>query len=200
LREAFAGNGVAIAEHASGEPRLILWGAEVSSRDGTPSPVPARLHRVSCLLQEETDRRTEPDVILDFGVAGVVFVEVKFRSGNEIKSPRYEHWERYLGDQGPGPFKIPAEVRANGHYELVRNWCIAWELSRALNVPVALINLGKDALFKGAKGKALSEYESLLAQDRAHAFYRLSWRRLLDAAGDIPPWLKAYLTERSVTL
>jgi hypothetical protein len=200
LWETFAGNGVAIAEHASVEPRLILWGAEVPSRDGSVSQAPAGLHRVSCLLQETTDRRTEPDVILDFGVARIVFVEVKFRSGNEIKSSQYEHWDRYLGDQEAGPFKIPAEVRSNGHYELVRNWRIAWELSRALNVPVALINLGKDALFNGAKGKALSVYESLLAQDGAHAFYRLSWRHLLDAAGDIPPWLQTYLAERSLTV
>jgi hypothetical protein len=197
LRETFAANGVAIAQHASVEPRLILWGAEVPGRDGSASQVPAGLHRVSCLLQETTDRRTEPDVILDFGVAGIVFVEVKFRSGNEIKPSKYAHWERYLGDQ-EAPFKNPAEVRSNGHYELTRNWRIAWELSRMLNVPIALINLGKDALFDGAKGRALSVYESLLAQDGAHAFYRLSWRRFLDAAGYIPPWLRAYLTDRTL--
>jgi hypothetical protein len=200
LRETLAGNGVAIAEHASSEPRLILWGAEVSSRGGIVSQVPVGLHRVSCLLQEATDRRTEPDVVLDFGVAGIVFVEVKFRSGNEIKSSQYEHWERYLGEKEAGSFKNPAQVRTNGHYELARNWRIAWELSRALDVPVALINLGNDALFKGANGTALSEYESLLAQDAAHVFYRLSWRQLLDAAGDMPPWLEEYLTERGLTL
>jgi hypothetical protein len=202
LRETFARNGVAIAEHATAEPRVILWGVEVPSRDGSVSQVPAGLHRASCLLQEGADRRTEPDAILDFGAAGIVFVEVKFRSGNEIKSSQYEHWERYLGDgdKETGPFKVPAEVRTNGHYELARNWRIAWEVSRALKVPVALVNLGKDALFNGAKGSALSVYESLLAQDGAHAFYRLSWRRLLNAAGDIPPWLQAYLAERSLTL
>jgi hypothetical protein len=150
-------------------------------------------------LQEATDRRTEPDVVLDFGVAGIVFVEVKFRSGNEIKASQYEHWERYLGDQEAGPFKNPAQVRTNGHYELARNWRIAWELSRALEVPVALINLGNDALFNGENGKALGEFESLLAQDAAHVFYRLSWRKLLDAAGDMPPWLEGYLTYRRLT-
>jgi hypothetical protein len=199
LRETLAGNGVAIAEHASGEPRLILWGAEVPSKVGSLSQVPAGLHLVSCLLQETMDRRTEPDVVLDFGVAGIVFVEVKFRSGNEIKASQYEHWERYLGDQEAGPFKNPAQVRTNGHYELARNWRIAWELSRALDVPVALINLGNDALFKGENGKALGEFESLLAQDAAHVFYRLSWRKLLDAVADVPPWLEGYLTYRGLT-
>jgi hypothetical protein len=128
-----------------------------------------------------------------------VFVEVKFRSGNEIKASQYEHWERYLGDQEAGPFKNPAQVRTNGHYELARNWRIAWELSRALDVPVALINLGNDALFKGENGKALGEFESLLAQDAAHVFYRLSWRKLLDAVADVPPWLEGYLTYRGLT-
>jgi hypothetical protein len=200
LRETFAGGGVDIAKHASGEPRLILWGAEVPSRGGPVSKVPAGLHRVSGLLQEATDRRTEPDVVLDFGAAGIVFVEVKFRSGNEVKSAQYEHWDRYLGDDDLGSFKNPTQVRTNGHYELARNWRIAWELSRALNVPAALINLGNDALFKGENGKALAEYESLLAQDAAHVFYRLSWRQLLDAVGDIPPWLEGYLTERGLTM
>jgi hypothetical protein len=50
LRETLAGNGVAIAEHASGEPRLILWGAEGPSKVGSLSQVPAGLHLVSCLL------------------------------------------------------------------------------------------------------------------------------------------------------
>jgi hypothetical protein len=156
LRETFAGAGVSIAEHASCEPRLILWGAEVPSEDGSPSQVPAGLHRVSCLLQEAKDRCTEPDVVLDFGLAGIVFVEVKFRSGNEIKSSQYDHLERYLGDREPAPFKNPAQVRINGHYELARNWRIAWSYPgrstfRLLSLTLAMTPCSKVSAQNGSE-------------------------------------------------
>src|SRR4051794_31466006 len=60
------------------EPRLILWGADVSA--SPTSEVPRVLAEISSDLGEDVARRTEPDVILDYGAIGIALIEVKYRS------------------------------------------------------------------------------------------------------------------------
>jgi hypothetical protein len=196
LRKACCALGIDIAKSATKEPALLLWGATVPNPDASVSVVDAKLEEISADLGEADDRRTEPDVILDFGDAGVVFIEVKFRSGNETKNAEYRNWDRYLERTDPPAFRDYGRVRENELYELARNWRFAWELSRRINVPVGVVNLGPERLFRGRSGVALDELVSLLNQDSRHQFYKIAWPKLFEASGKLPVWFPTYAVEK----
>ncbi|HZZ93225.1 MAG TPA: hypothetical protein VFE23_11745 [Usitatibacter sp.] len=88
---------------SSKEPLLILWGSQVGGATGRRSEVPAALTEISEALREDPSRRTEPDVVLDFGDDGIAIIEVKHRAGNETTPSRPENWALYLKDQHDGP-------------------------------------------------------------------------------------------------
>ena len=196
LRAACSALGIDIAKRASNEPTLLLWGTQVPNPNDSASQLGSILAEISADLEEVADRRTEPDIILDFGDVGVVFAEVKFRSGNEFTDPKYTSWDRYLQRPDSSAFRDPNGVRENGLYELARNWRFACEVSRKLNVPVGVVNLGPERLFKGPGGVALEGFVSLLNQDPRHQFYRITWQQLFEASGEVPGWFPAYAVEK----
>src|SRR5215475_9289651 len=54
-----------------------------------------RLEKLCVSLGERSDSFSEPDVIIDFGEGGVVFIEVKYRSKNDYKLPECRGWKTY---------------------------------------------------------------------------------------------------------
>jgi hypothetical protein len=196
LRQTCSTLGIDIAKNSSKEPILLLWGVQVPNRKEPDSHVAKILEKISRDLGEAVDGRSEPDVVLDFGEAGVVVAEIKFRSGNDTKDPKYANWDRYLERPDSGAFLDSNGVRENGHYELARNWRFAWEVSRELNVPVGVVNLGSERLFKSRSDVALKTFVSLLNLDPWHQFYRITWRQLFEASGQMPAWFPAYAVEK----
>lgn len=198
LTATFSSLGINIARKASDEPLLILWGADIAikQKDASDSRLVKILKDISRALAEQPELRTEPDVVLDFGAAGIVIIEVKYRSANEIKSPTYPNWPRYLQMTDSGAFEDANAIRENGHYELTRNWRFGWEISRQLNLPVTIINLGRTALFNGMAGKALATFESLLTQNDWHQFVRLTWNELLESCVQCPTWIEDYVADK----
>ncbi len=90
------------------------------------------------------------------GPAGIVFIEVKYRSLNDNKDADYGGWSRYLDTDA---FADPLSLRRSGHYELARNWRIGWDL--AGERPFTLVNLGPPILFEGPEGKRLAGVREL---------------------------------------
>src|SRR6266513_4967332 len=162
--------GIEVAENASHEPSLLLWGAGVPAGDPGTALISGALEDISRYLREPNDRRTEPDVVLGFNDAAVIFVEVKYLSKNERPKSGC-HWDRYMERPDADAFLDTQKLVASRYYELARNWRFAWEVSRRFNVPVALVNLGLPTLFEGADRDVLCQFESLLMQDLRHRFY-----------------------------
>ena len=71
---------VGLEVQAGGSPRLLFWGVEVPKAPSGASDLEQRLATISTELGEREDRRTEPDVILDFGPSGIVAIETKHRT------------------------------------------------------------------------------------------------------------------------
>jgi hypothetical protein len=168
--------------NSSEEARLILWGAEIGSRK--ISAVPAALAQISHDLGETRAKRTEPDVILDFGKKGLAVIEVKYRSGNESKEASYPGWQRYIQGIGSEAFIDTSALLRSGCYELARNWRFGWELGLRLHSPVVVINLGPGSLFRGSVGVMLDRFECQLRQSAQQRFLRVEWRDLLER---VPP-------------
>jgi hypothetical protein len=59
---------------------LLLWGAPINS-DGEGEKIREWLVQVCAVLGERRNAFSEPDVIVDLGPAGIVFIEVKYLSG-----------------------------------------------------------------------------------------------------------------------
>lgn len=123
------------------EPAVLLWGVPIrSSSRGTA--LRKRLLWISNALGELPERRTEPDVVLDYAAKGVVFLEVKLSSGND-KSSDLTRMDRYLCHTNA--FGSTDLIKRSGLYQLTRNWRFAWDLAEQRRL--RLVNLAPKALF-----------------------------------------------------
>jgi hypothetical protein len=176
------GVGALVGARELGPPEaLLLWGHPV---DGPRAPeVLGALLEVSDDLGEHPDRRSEPDVIALWPRL-LAFVEAKHGSANDSQ-PGYAAYGTYL--PAPGLFAATDErVKAEGSYQLMRNWVIGAALAERLDVPLRLVNLGPVGIAKHAAG-----FAELLAQTSGRRFEHRAWRQALN--GTTPPdWLQAY--------
>jgi hypothetical protein len=144
-------------------------------------------------LGEKPDRLSEPDVILEFGEAGLIIIEVKYRSPNDKKDAGYKGWGTYIDHTNA--FIDASEVRRSGQYELTRNWRIGWELA-GIRRPFTLVNLGPAYLFADAEGMRLDDFSRTLRRSDDRRFERTSWDRFLAAIPFPPDWFAAYTAAR----
>jgi len=178
----------------AGKPTLLLWGAPVPA-DSAGSELRARLVEVLDSIGEDKKRRSEPDVVLDYGPAGLAFIEVKLHAGNDVaKLADAVKFDRYV--MNTSAVVVPTAVKSSQMYELARNWRIGWDL--AGQPPFRLVNLGPSSLF--TQSERLDSFEKGLAISTARRFLRLTWSSLLgDVASDLgglPEWLEYWLGPR----
>jgi hypothetical protein len=172
LTTTFQQAGLVGPEAGSIRPELLLWGAAVD-----PGPrgvdIQSSLRQICLGLGESSTSLSEPDVIVDFGDCGVVFIEVKHRSGNDVKKVDYAGWAKYADHPSAG--WASAAVRESGCYELARNWLLMSQLAGGR--PGTLVNLGPETLFVGTAGAALAKFTAAIATNDRRRFRTLSWTR-----------------------
>ena len=167
---------------------LLLWGTPFPITDASGHDLRKRVISVLDKLGEDPGSYSEPDVILDFGAAGIVIVEVKYRSPNDNKPIDYRGWDTYLDQRA---FVDPKGVRRSGHYELARNWRLGCELAQDRRLTV--INLGPPDLFDSGTGAQLRLFETSLRLGPDRRFQRLTWPTFLGAIKEMPDWFREYL-------
>jgi hypothetical protein len=172
-------------------PTLLLWGAPIDI-----APRGSEIHRLlielCTSLKEDANSFSEPDVIIDLGEDGLVFIEVKYLSGNDSKSAEYSGWTKYgLASQLFWQFE---DIKASGCYELARNWCLLKSL--AAGRPATLANLGPASLFLGKEGARLDRFVASLSSDDSSHFVKLSWPDLLGKLDNMPDWFDRFCHDR----
>jgi hypothetical protein len=172
----------------------LLWGVPVPIDDPTGVDIRSRLIAVSDRIGEAPRFRSEPDVILDCGQAGIVLTEVKCSSANERRPERYAGWDKYLG--ATQAFLDVQRMRTTGLYELARNWRIGWDLAEDRSL--TLVNLAPAAQFAGRGGKLTLEFCKCLRQGEQRQFKMLTWADLFGAMPDYPDWLRIYAQGRGL--
>ena len=176
-------------------PTLLLWGVPIEN--GTHgAEIRKQLSDLCASLQEDPNSFSEPDVIIDLGEDGLIFIEIKHLSGNDLKPAEYPGWSRYASAARLA-WRIE-DVKASGCYELARNWCLLTSL--AGDRPGSLVNLGPARLFGGAEGARLDRFVTALGNnDRSH-FRKATWSDLLGAGmGDVPGWFAQFCRGRGLT-
>ena len=181
---------VGIVSGEANEPDVLLWGVPINSRTRLRRVVIAELDS----LGESPERRSEPDVILDFDKSGLIFIEVKLRSSNDAGEPSSSKWKRYLHDSEA--FSDAEKARETGLYELVRNWRILCDIAHGR--PAMLVNLGPDELWSGESGARIRRFEEALAINPTRRFLKVSWESFIAAIPHKPLWLRRYLEDRLV--
>jgi hypothetical protein len=189
--------GLPIPDGAARPEAMLLWGVPLPpdrAGDGRGRRLRARLEAVADRLGEDPRSRTEPDVVIDVGDFGVFVIEVKHRSGTDVKAAGYAGWDRYYPAQSPVPYA--AAMRASGCYELARNWRFGLELAADPPRPFTLACLGPENLFRGRGAEVLRPFEECLPNGGPARFQTLAWGTLLGAVGDTPEWLVRYVAAR----
>ncbi len=172
-----------------GLPALLFWGSAANGSDA--DRVAAVLWQASRGLGESPDRRTEPDVVIAWRDL-LVFVEAKYRSGNNRKA-EYAHFTRYL-DRPQLFTMLSDEVQRAGYYELVRNWRVGIEVAERLRTDrFVLVNLGPPRLDSSAHAFSRS-----LAETPNRRFMHLTWSSLLANAGDLQESFAEYAVEKGL--
>jgi hypothetical protein len=164
-----------------------LWGAPLRQREDD-----CRLRDefigASTRLGEAPSARTEPDVIVAWSDL-IVLIEVKHRSGNPIQKD-YGHFDAYL--DVPSIWTVGKEqVKAEGLYELTRNWRLAHEMADGRSLVV--INLGPRSTSESA-----GCFRQLVSVDPARRFQHLLWSEFLGEIREQPAWLEGFITDRKV--
>jgi hypothetical protein len=184
------------ASLAKSQPPTLLWGSPVPAGDERAGAIRTRLESLLSSLGENPESYSEPDVLIDFGAAGLVIIEVKYRSPNDNKDPDYGGWSRYM-DQS-GAFTDEGRTRKSGEYELARNWRFGWSLAE--DRPLWLVNLGPSGLFTEPEGARLAAFEAALSQTSSRRFVRLTWPEFLGAIHTPPDWLTAFTEDRELRM
>lgn len=176
-------------------PMLLLWGVPVDN--GTHgTAIRKQLTDLCASLQEDLNSFSEPDVIIDLGKHGLVFIEVKHLSGNDLKPADYPGWSRYMSAARLA-WRIE-DVKASGCYELARNWCLLKSL--AGDRPASLVNLGPARLFGGAEGARLDRFVAALDTNEMSHFRKLTWSEILGTGiNEVPDWFAHFCRNRSLT-
>lgn len=174
-------------------PTLLLWGVPIGS---TPRGVEIHKYLIEfcASLHEDANSFSEPDVIIDLGEDGLIFIEVKYRSGNDSKSADYSGWSRYVS--APGIDWQTEDIKASGCYELARNWCLVKSL--AAGRPATLANLGLAGLFLGKEGERLDRFAASLGSDESSHFVKLTWPDILGKLDNVPDWFDRFCRDRKL--
>ena len=201
LLEVLRRAGLPIPDGVSLPEALLLWGVPIDpdrAVDDRGRPLRVRIESISDQLGEDPRSRTEPDVVIDLGDFGPLIIEVKHRSGTDVKSSSYAGWDRYYPANSPSPHATL--MRFSGCYELARNWRLGTELASVPPRPFTLACLGPDELFQGAGAETLMPFEAGLPSEGTARFQKLTWNALLGAVKHAPDWLARYVEARGYTI
>jgi hypothetical protein len=176
-------------------PTVLLWGVPVGN-SARGAEIRKQLTDLCISLQERPNSFSEPDVIVDLGEEGLMFIEVKYLSGNDSKPADYPGWSRY--EQAARLAWRIKDVKASGCYELARNWFLLKNL--AAERPATLVNLGPAKLFLGAEGARLNRFVAALGTDERSHFMKVTWSDLLGKGlVDVPDWFAQFCYGRGLT-
>lgn len=175
----------AITGPQSDPSALLLWGVPNPLGSIEGSRFRERLIAICDRLGEDPTCRSEPDVAMDFGDAGVVLIEVKYRSGNDKKKfgTRYDRYVRETD-----AFIDLEAIGRSELYELTRNWRIGVDL--ASGRLFTLVNL----VVRDSDPARTEEFRAGLNPKRGQ-FLVLQWPDFI-VGFQQPDWLKSYLAAR----
>lgn len=187
LTPTLSGCGVLPLDGGIANPAMLLWGSPMDQE--VSLNLRASLVQESNHLGENPASRSEPDVMLDFGEAGLVMVEAKWGAGLENYN-RELGWQRYT--LGTMAFENSNEVRQSRLYQLARNWRIGWDLTQTPIRPFRLVFLVRRLV----TNPRLGQYHAGLATSDSHWFMQVTWEDLIQAMSERPPWLIDFLASR----
>ncbi|WP_145275524.1 nuclease-related domain-containing protein [Tautonia plasticadhaerens] len=191
------GAGLPVPDRENRPESMLLWGVPVPlDRDANKAGwlLRDRLVAISDDLGEDPKSRTEPDVVIDLGADGVIIIEVKHRSGTDLKKPTYSGWDRYY--PADSPLTYSGAVRASCCYELARNWRFGLELSADPARPFTLACLGPEALFRGKNEEVLRPFEASVPATGTALFRKIRWDALIGTINEPLDWITDFVETR----
>lgn len=175
-------------------PDVYLWGSNLKGEN--KSKLISEFYRLSENANEKISSRTEPDVILDFKEEGIIFIEVKYKSPNEIKKNKLTTFDNYISNNA---FKSSKSAKESGMYELVRNWYFGYHLSA--NREFTLINLGFESLWENSNKENINKFIKSINISDNKKFSTLSWDEFSKALSQKNDnWFLNYFNEKINTI
>jgi hypothetical protein len=194
LLAAFRGAGLIADETLTTSPTLLLWGC--SHQQWRPwGEDPKTVERAVRRPSGSPEFLFRADVIVDLGEDGLMFIEVKHLSGNNLKPADYRGWSRYAS-AGRLAWRIE-DVKASGCYELARNWCLLNGLAAGRRA--SLVSLGPAKLLLGTEGARLDRFVAALGTNERSHFMKIRWPDLHgNGLGAVPDWFAQFCRSRGL--
>ena len=190
--------GLPIPDRVSRPEALLLWGAPVPSEKALNErgwKLRGRLEEIANRLRENPTLRTEPDVKIDFGADGDITLEVKHRTGTDMKNEGHREWDRYYPPNSPFPYA--EAMQGSRCFGLARNWRFGLELTADPPRSFTLVCLGPADLFRDKREqKIIRSFEECLPKGGPARFRTLTWEALLGAVDHAPDWFVEFFASR----
>jgi len=154
------------------DPEVLLWGAPITTTNYNARAI---FIKASEKVGEKTDYRTEPDVIMDYGEYGLIFIECKYLSLNASKPSTFGGWDKY---DSPQYFKDFDKVRQGGLYQLARMWRIGNEMTG--DRPFTLINIVRKSDLAHVQAYNKAFFGDHIQRRRNSHFITISWDAILN--------------------
>jgi len=166
----------------AGEPEALLWGVPLGQR-GNGERTRDTLTDVLQRFGEDPEDFTEPDVMLDFGAHGLIFIEATF--GAPTATITDQDLAPYLAANSSSGMTPLAKSESNG---LMRSWCIGKRM--AGDRPFRLVAL---------LDRTPNVFHKLSSLDVVEW---VGWRQFLDdvgkGVGGWPTWMVEWLVQRDL--
>jgi hypothetical protein len=172
------------------EPTVLLWGVPISNGEAG-KVIAGKLENACIEFGEKQQSFSEPDIIIDLGPDGLLFIEAKYKARNDQRPAEYEGWSRYKNAPIGWTFD---EVRASGCYELARNWCLLSKI--AAHRRKTLVNLAPASLFSGPDRERIVRFVDAIKTDPNAQFRTITWSDLLSGMPNPANWFSDFCRSR----
>lgn len=154
------------------DPEILLWGAPITTiHHGARTS----FINASTIVGEKANFRTEPDVVMDYGEYGLIFIECRYLSPNTSKPSMFKGWDKY---NNPKYFKDFNRVKQGGLYQLARMWRIGNEM--AGDRPFTLINIVRKSDLTNVQAYNETSFGDYIQRRHNSRFVTISWDAVLD--------------------
>lgn len=162
-----------------GKPEILLWGVNMVDAGHLTREA---LIGSSKSIGEKRNFLSEPDVVMDYGRYGLIFIECKYNRPNETKEETFKGWLKY---DNADIFYDFNKIKQGGQYQFTRLWRVGDEM--AGDRPFILVNIVRECDLLDSEIENKKRFSAHIYERKNRIFMTISWKKLIGQINRIFP-------------